>query len=282
MNKPLKTEIYTSNHRLKSSFIEVYNFYIHSLLKYKKFMWANFLKNFKASYEQSFLRFFWKLTLPLVPVGVYVILQMIGVLKGSTNMPKVLYVVIGMTFWQLFTSSLQAVISSPIKDSAMLKKMNLPFILFYISNLGEVIFDFLIRIGLVVILFFILGVDFNFWWLALPFMSIPFIVSALALGIFISFFSVFFGDIKNIVDIVVRYGLFASGVIFPLPASLSFSFYLKLNPLYIYIENLRSLVVFGSISDFGPFWIANSVVFIFCLFVLKKLYSIEARLREYL
>jgi lipopolysaccharide transport system permease protein len=273
---------YTSSYRLDAGYCEVFKFYTKSILKYKQFVWANFVKNFRASYEQSFLRIVWKVILPLVPVSVYVALQFAGVLRGTTEMPKVLYVVVGMTYWQLFSSSLVAVMNAPQRDSAMLKKMSLPFVLFYISNVGEVVFDYLIRTLLIWCLLLYLGTGFQVSWLVLPLLFIPFVLFATGVGIFLSFFSIFFGDVKNIVDIFIRYGLFVSGVIFPIPYTTGFGSILLYNPVYVLIDSLRNYLVLGSLTNFNIVLGIFALIVLLIVFVLKRLYSLEPRLREFL
>src|SRR5688572_27430079 len=120
MNKP---SVYYSNlYRNNPGFREVYSYYMNAFTQYKKFMWVSFLTNFKASYRQSFLGIIWKIILPLVPVVVYVILQLLGLLRQNSSMAPALYVVIGMTFWQLFASSILTIMASSTKDRAVLKK----------------------------------------------------------------------------------------------------------------------------------------------------------------
>jgi len=274
--------IYTKDYRLNASYLEVFHFYVQSLKKYHKFIRVNFQKNFKASYQQSFLRILWKIILPLVPVSVYVVLQELGLLKGNAEMPRVIYVVIGMTFWQLFSASLSSAMNAPEKEKAMLKKINIPFILFYLSALGTVIFDYLVRVVLIWALLIIFKTPFSLIWFTLPFLFIPLALLGSTLGIFISFFSVFVGDIKNIVDICLRYGLFASGVLFPLPSTGMLVQILNYNPVYIFLDNLRQLIVFSEFSSLKYFSIAFIGLLVATIVIFKKLYTLESRLREFL
>lgn len=282
MSTELKSVTYTSDYRLKASWIKVFSYYFNSIIKYRQFIWVNFLKYFKASYQQSFLRIAWKVILPLVPVSVYVILQQFGMLRGSSDIPKVIYVVVGMTFWQLFSSSLTLAMNAPSREKAMLKKINMPFILFNISAMGDVIFDYIIRVILIWILLPNFDVTFSYTWLLLPFMLIPFILLGFGLGVFFSFFSIYFSDIKNIIEIGIRYGLFASGVIFPIPDAGLITDILKLNPIFILIDNLRHALVFSELLSTTNVLI-TILSFLFFLFItLKKQYSLEPRLREFL
>lgn len=282
MESNLKKVIYTSDYRLKASWSEAFTYFYLSIVKYRQFIWANFLKYFKASYQQSFLKISWKIILPLVPVSVYVLLQQMGLLRGSSDMPKVIYVVVGMTFWQLFSSSLTLAMNAPSKEKAMLKKINMPFILFNISAMGDVVFDYIIRVILIWILLSIFGVSFSYTWVLLPLMLIPFVLIGFSLGIFLSFFSIYFSDIKNIVEIGIRYGLFGSGVIFPVPNAGIITDVLRLNPIFILIDNLRNALVFTEFINLTHVLITLVSFFVFLLFTLKKQYILEPRLREFL
>ncbi len=273
---------YTKDYRLKVSYLKAYEFYLHAIIKYKQFIFVNFLKYFKASYEQSFLRITWKIILPLVPVSVYVILQEFGLLRSNSIMPSVLYVVIGMAFWQLFSSAITVTMNTPSKEKAVLKKVTIPLILFYISSLGEVFFDYLIRVVLIWVLLFYLKLEFSLTWLLLPIFCLPLALLGAVIGIFCSFFVIFFNDVRNIVDIFLKYGLFVCGVLFPLPGSGLFHTFFSYNPIYIYIENLRQLIVFSTFNDVEHFLYTTLGLIVALIFVLKKLYSLEPRMREYL
>jgi len=278
-----KPSIYYSNHyRNNPSFREVYSYYMNAFTQYKKFMWVSFLTNFKASYRQSFFGIIWKIILPLVPVVVYVVLQLLGLLRQNSSMPSALYVVIGMTFWQLFASSILTIMSSSIKDRAVLKKNKLPFILFYISSLGETVFEYFIRLFLILVLLIYYNVDFSVSWLTLPLLCVPIILLGTGLGILLSFFNVFFSDIRNFVDILLRYGIFISGVIFPLSFGGTFTKILSWNPMYILLDNFRDFLVFGHIVNTNHLLVTFALIFVLLFFSFKKLYSLEHVLREYL
>lgn len=273
---------YESTYRLKTSYAEVFKFYLFSILKYRNFIWVNFLKHFKASFRQSYFSLAWKVIIPLVPVSVYVVMQFFGILKGNSQMPFALSVVVGMTFWQLFSSAVTVTMNAPDQEKAMLKKINIPFLLFYISSLGAVIFDYLIRLMLIWALLIAYQIPFTISWILLPLSMLPILFFGAAVGIFISFFSIFFHDIRILVDIVLRYGLFISGVLFPITGTGKIAFILGFNPMLILIDNLRSFLVFCQMIDVFYFSWTLVFIFSFMLFTLKKLYSLEPRLREFL
>jgi lipopolysaccharide transport system permease protein len=276
------TVTYSANYRLRATYLEVFSYYVVACKKYKKFIWVNFLKHFKASFQKSLMRKVWMIVIPLVPVSVYVGLQQFGLLRGTSDMPKVIYVVVGMTFWQIFSNSLLLSMSAPSKEKAMLQKINMPFFLFNVSAMGTVIFDFLVRILLIFGLLVGFNVEFSFSWLLLPLMIIPLVSLGFSLGIFLSFFSIYFDDIKNVTDICIRYGLFASGVIFPLPKEGVVSNVLHANPVFILLDNLRNLLVFSEFSNLSHFLLIIILSILFLIFILRKLYILEPRMREYL
>lgn len=273
---------YDRTYRLNASLSHVCRFYFSAVLNYRVFIWANFLKYFKATHRQSYFQLLWKILLPLIPVSVYLVMQLLGFLKSSKEMPAALFVIIGMTFWQLFSSSLSLTMNAPDKERALLKKVNLPFLLFYISSLGEVIFDYLIRLFLIWALLIYYKVPFSFNWILLPFFLIPFLLFGAGLGIFLSFFSIFYKDVKNLAELFLRYGLFASGVLFPITGEGEWVSILQMNPLLILIDNFRSLLVFSSFSNTNHLSLTSAFIVLFILYTFKKLYSLEPRLREFL
>ncbi len=277
-----ETVMYSPNYRLGATYVEVFRFYFYALKKYKQFIWINFLKHFKASYQKSFLRVLWMILMPLIPVSVYIMLQQFGLLRGASETPKVIYVVVGMTFWQLFSNSLQYSMTAAAKEKAMLKKINMPFVLFHIAAMGRVIFDYLVRIVLIWVLLLGFDVSFNINWLLLPLMLVPLMMLGFTVGMFLSLFSVYFNDVENLTNIFIRYGLFASGVIFPVPKVGLLADILNMNPIFILLDNMRSLLVFSEFTNLNYFMLTIVLSVFMLIYTLKKLYVLESRMREYL
>ena len=81
----------------------------------RELAWRLFLRDISAKYRQSILGVFWAFFPPIVAGLVFIILQSKKVVNfGETDIPYPVFVLVGMTLWQLFVESLNAPLSAVI------------------------------------------------------------------------------------------------------------------------------------------------------------------------
>jgi ABC-type polysaccharide/polyol phosphate export permease len=277
--QPQAEVVYTNRYNLDMSFKKAYIDMFEDIYRFRALIWQYIRRDFVASYRGTFLGFIWKLILPLVPISVYIFLQLLGIFTTATGMNKALYVACGMTFWSLWAESLSVTLDCLSRQSSMIKKMKVPLIIVYITSIGQILFDTLTRMALVIALLIIYGQTFHWTWIALPVIALPCLVFGFALGVLLSFFAVFTKDVKNVVSIIIRYGLFASAVIFALPMDNPIVERVALcNPMFHLVDGTRNLLVTGTLT-YPVYWTFCSIVGVaLCLLALKKASSMEERL----
>jgi ABC-type polysaccharide/polyol phosphate export permease len=270
--------IYTPDYALDRSFTQCLKIHKESLLTYRHYLWQNFKKDFVGSTRGSLFGVAWKFVLPVVPSSVYILLQSIGVFAKAEGMPKAMYVICGMTFYQFFADCVNNAVGKLVGgERNLITKVKLPLLVVYLSGLGQIFFDTAVRCGLIMIL--AIYYKYNlFYLLSMPLTLIPLLLLALSGGIFLSFYNVYYGDIANVVGIVLRYGLFASGVIFPLPTTRALGKVLSFSPIYQLVENGRSLIVTGATSHTTLYVVLVAVGLVAFLYVLKVMSVVENRI----
>jgi lipopolysaccharide transport system permease protein len=216
--------------------------------------------------------------MPLVPMSVYVLLHVLGVFRSWTGMPRVLYVVAGMSFWTLWSDIVSVSVARLNNEVEMVKRLRAPLIVIYLTGVGQVLFDTMVRLALLVTLLVCFGAGFGWQWLMLPVLLLPLFAFGLGLGILLSFFAVFTRDVNNAVAIVLRYGVFLSGVIFPLPAMGTIGKVVQLNPMFHMVDGARSLVVNGYMPNVWAYCLCAAISVCICIFALNKSYSMHQRL----
>jgi lipopolysaccharide transport system permease protein len=86
------------------------------------------------------------------------------------------------------------------------------------------------------------------------------------LGLTLAIFNLAYRDIGKLTPVILQYGLLLSSVLFPL-TNISLIAKISLyNPFYIFIESLRSLIIFGTIPHLNSllaFCGASVVIFVF-------------------
>ena len=270
--------VYSNRYNLNVGFRQAYSRLFHEAYHFRTLIWQYIRRDFVASYRGTMLGFLWRVILPLVPVSVYILLYLAGVFSRGVGMPRTLYVVIGMTLWLLWTNSLSVTMNRFSAEANLLKRVKLPMIVVYLTGLGPILFDLMLHLALMVVLLLAFRIPFQWTWLLLPVLMVPIFLFGTGLGILLSFFAVFLKDLKNIVTVATRYGLFASCVIFPLPKTGKAGIVLVLNPMYHLIENTRQLVVNGRMDGWHGYLAVVVLGVLICLYAVKKIVTMEDRL----
>ena len=129
------------------------------LLASRELAWRLFVRDISAKYRQSMLGYVWAFLPPVVATLTFSLLNRSGVLAtGETGIPYPAYVMIGTLLWQVFADAINSPIKTVTASKAMLAKINLPREAILLSGVLEVLFNFLIRLVLLVILFICYGI----------------------------------------------------------------------------------------------------------------------------
>lgn len=269
---------YNPQYRIKDGWHRAAKAIINAVKKYRLFIWQTITRDIAAPYKQSFMRVLWLFVNPVVPVFVYVLMQWVGVLKKSDTMPALAFVSIGLTYWQLFAQMLTCALNAPEKHSVFIQKAGVPLIVSYLASIGPALYEYTVRLALVYVILVALGLDFNIYWLLASLLGVPIAIIGFAIGIFASFFAIFSKDVVNGINMLLRYGVFTVGAIFPIPAKYIELSIFKLNPVFQLIAIPRDLVVLGKTSEINLYFLFTAVSLILLLWVFKKAHNIEKTL----
>lgn len=250
-----------------------------ALHKYRNLIHRQVLHDLFAPIRQTYLGLLWRILNPLIPMSLYIALHYAGIFRSPSHIPHVLYVTIGFCLWGAFSTSFLTSTRLLETQASILTKVRIPFIVSYVSAQGDTLFDLFLRTLVVFGVALSLG-DINVAILCtlLPLLAFPLVVLGIALGIFTSMFNVYVKDVKNVALIAVNYGVYISGVIFPLPNLWWVEPFRLWNPIYSYLEASRGLIVMGELSL--PLLLLPYTVLLFAAFATFRLYAVESHLIE--
>lgn len=226
--------------------------------------------------------FIWNLILPVVPLGFYIILSLFSVFPSFEGMSRFLFVSIGVTAWLLF-SGLIIVPMQSMRDAIKSQETTKLSVLSQIAvKLSGLCFDTVVR---VVFIFMVLSIvradeiDFSFLFFPIVLISM---ICCFGVGTFLGILNLAIGDLSRVVAIVLQYGIFVSGIIFPISKINVLATFSSFNPLYQAVDALRNLVVFGEMVFNMAFWVhllLGLALTAWGLFALTKLqHNLKGRL----
>lgn len=269
MSNIIKT--YEPDNSLKKGYLSIFKEIFDEIRKNRWLTYQMFKRDFFAMYKQSFFGVFWALIIPLVSVGTFIILNQSGIFTfGDIEVPYPIYAVLGMAFWQLFSTGLIASSNSLVKAGSMVVKINFSKKSLVIASSGQSIISFLIQFVLVGILFACYKIVPNIAILLTPITLIPIILLMLGLGFILSLLNGVFRDIGNALSMLITFLMFLTPVLYSKPTGGILASITRYNLLYYLVSAPRELILMGKISEWKGFIVSSIVsiiIFIICLII---------------
>ncbi|MDJ0508413.1 MAG: ABC transporter permease [Crocosphaera sp.] len=263
-NQPLPVVIYQPESRLRHP-IQLVQEMWYGLLSSRDLAWQLFQKNIQSQYRQSILGIIWIFIPPILAAIGLTFLRKTGVLNlGETPIPYPVYVAFSMTLWQTFTQTLNSTMGAAKSAKSMLKKLNVPPEAFVISQLTQILFNFIVQ--LIPIVFFFIWYKVSVTWTIIlaPVAFIHLVMLATGVGLILGPFSCLYGDIKRGIGFLIRGLLFATPVIYPEPREGIAAMIVQINPITPLLVTTRELATTGEITNGFGFWIASAIAIILC------------------
>jgi lipopolysaccharide transport system permease protein len=179
----------------------------------------------------------------------------VGGEESKTMFAVVLFV--GMIVHGLFAEVLNRAPTLVLSNVNYVKKVVFPLEVLPVVIIGAALFHAIISIGVLLAAFAIIK-GYLYWTAVLfPLVLLPFIIFILGLAWMLASLGVFLRDLGQTIGIITTVLLFLSPVFYPssaLPAE--YKKWLLINPLTFFIEESRSVLIWGSIPNWTGWCIA--------------------------
>ena len=279
VRKSQQIHIIRPDSRMRESILSAIRHLINEIWNYRSHIRIIFKGRFRAAYSGTGLGIFWNYALPLVPLTVYWFLSVLRVFPNFEGVDGATFITFGVTLWFLFAGCIQIpmqVVQSRNKESM---KTNFPLSASIVSEFARLLFDTMVRIILVSIII----VSTQSWptaqGLMLPFMLLPALFLFTGIGVMLGILNVIYNDVSRVVNIILQYGIFVSGVIFPLYDIGILSAFNAINPFAVFIDASRSIVFQGVINNLQNYLVVSCLAFIFFAVSIRIFFVMEYRVR---
>jgi len=232
-------------------FLERFSFVImlKDLKKYSEYLKYSSKVQLRLETAGTFLGYLWLILEPLAFMLIYTFV--VNVIF-KTNKPFYhLFVLIGIIVWQFTSKSILGGASSISKSKQIIDQVGFrKFILPTVTLLVQ-FYRFLISITVFLILTIISG--FPITWRFLEFIPITFVLGIFVYGMVLicSHVGVYLLDLKNILDIVLRFMFYLTPVMWLYEnLKLSWIIILKLNPISYIIQSYRDVFLYGNSPNY--------------------------------
>lgn len=233
-------------------------------------------RDIRVKYKQSIMGLMWAVLMPIIIVmaGVLVKYAFAMLSKEPFTLNDVATVSVKAVPWAFFVASIRFATSSLIQNPNLVMKIYFPKAIFPIASVFSQLFDFLIASAILAIILVIAQIGVNPYLFWVPILIAVLILMAAGLGILLSAASLFFRDVKYIVEVFLTFAIFFTPVFYEVEMFGRWSTYMMLNPVAPILEGLNTCIIHHQPPQIA--WVLYSVLvslitLVFSLRMFKKL-----------
>ncbi len=234
-------------------------------------------RDFQERYVGTGLGQFWYILSPLIMIFIYTVIfsdfmkMKLDIIDNTYAYS--IYLVPGLLAWTSFSTTITRLNSSFFDKASLIKKINIPMYVFYLSIFLTEFFIFLISFLLAIGFLIIVGHEINFvFLLLLPIMFLQMILS-FSLGVIFSLFSPFFKDIREFIPIFLQLWFWMTPIIYMREMiENKYPFLLTYNPFYYFSSIYQDIFLFSKVPNIYKVLVIATMSFLF-LFIAMYLYK---------
>ena len=273
MERPLKEKVYSPGSQLIVS-RGLLREMLTDLMASKELAWRLLVRNISAQYRQSIFGYVWAFIPPLFTTLIWVFLNSQKILDvGNPGMPYPLFVLTGTVLWQTFVDALNSPLKLVTESKGMLAKINFPREALILTGIGEVMFNFAIRVTLLVIILAWYRISPPITLILVPVGVLSLGLLGLMFGLLLVPLGVLYQDVGRSMAVFTQAWFFLTPVIYPVPQSSWAATLVGLNPVTPLLTTTREWLISGNKADLSGFVLVTCTTLIM-LFVGWVIYRV--------
>ncbi|MCF6331017.1 MAG: ABC transporter permease [Sulfurimonas sp.] len=239
------------------------------------------VRDFKERYVGTGLGQLWYIISPIVMIFIYTVIfsdfmKMKLDIVDSTYAYSI-YIVPGLLAWLSFSKTLSRLSTLIAEKSNLIKKINVPMYVFYLSIIITefTLFVLSISFGIIFLILIDYTINFTFLWM-IPVMILQ-TIFVFSIGIILSLFVPFFKDLKEAIPIVIQLWFWMTPIIYMKEMIADkYPLILVYNPFYYYVRIYQDIFLFAkapSFSDLLTIFLLSFISLFIAGFLYKKMIS---------
>ncbi|HEV2329066.1 MAG TPA: ABC transporter permease [Verrucomicrobiae bacterium] len=240
---------------------------LRELYKYRELFYTLTCRDIKVRYKQSVMGFLWALLMPTLIVGAGVIIRYGFAFASGKHLENadIAAVAVKSVPWAFLVSSIRFSCISLTANTTLVTKIYFPKEIFPLAAVAACLFDFTVASGALVIFLLVLKVGWSVYLLWLPTLLLAMLLLAVGISMIVSAASLFFRDVKYIVEAVLTFAIFFTPVFYDVQMFGKKGKWLLINPAAPILQGISDCVGRHQCPDVS--WIAYSMVFAVVTFV---------------
>ena len=241
------------------------------LWAYRELLYFLTWRDVKVRYKQTVLGATWAILQPMLLMLIFnfFFARLAGISSGTVPYPLFAYA--GLLPWTFFANAIANSGNSLVGSTNLITKVYFPRMIIPAAAVGAGLVDFAIAFVLLVGLMVYYRVSLNLSIVVLPILIVLTALLALGVGLLMSALTVKYRDVRYALPFVVQCWMFASPVIYPVPAK--WHWLLSINPMTGIIEGFRA-ALFGQQVNWSTLGLSAALTFailVFATFVFSRM-----------
>lgn len=244
---------------------------LRELYKYRELLLMIAVRDIKVRYKQSLMGVLWAILMPVLIVcaGILVRYAYAIAAQRPLDLADVVSVATKSVPWAFLVASIRFSCQSLIVNPNLVTKVYFPKEIFPIAAVFSQLFDLVIAGAVLLILLFIVKVSFSLQILLMVPLLTILILLAVGIGLLVSAGSLFYRDVKYIVEAFLTFAIFFTPVFYEVAMLGPRGRWLLLNPAAPLLEGFSSIV-----RGQSPNWNWVIYSFAFSLIMVLMAYSL--------
>jgi lipopolysaccharide transport system permease protein len=233
-----------------------------AILRYHELVALLVARDLKVRYKRSVLGMLWTMLNPLLQMAVYTLVFSTVLRVGVPRFP--LFLLAGLLPWTLISVSATASAHALLNNQGLIRKVAAPQAVYPLAIVGSKLVDMVLSWVPLAVIATVLGTSPTTAWLFLFPATVITTMFAAGLALLFSSLTVFFRDIRHLIDILFQVWFYLTPILYPyerladldapvLRTALAF------NPAAPIIRMFQSAVYEGRMPDVATFTIATAV-----------------------
>lgn len=229
--------------------------------EYRELLYFLVWRDVKVRYKQTFIGAAWAIFQPAMTMAIFTVVFGNLAKVPSDGLPYSVFAYTALVPWTYFSQALSRCGAGLVSNANLITKVYFPRLIIPIADVITPAVDFLFAFVLLLGMIAWFGIAPTWGLLAVPLFLLMAMVTALAVGLWLSPLNVRYRDVGHTIPFVLQFWMFASPVVYPVslvpePWRLIYS----LNPMVGVIEGFRWGLLGKENPDFLPILVSVAAV----------------------
>jgi lipopolysaccharide transport system permease protein len=218
--------------------------HLRELYRYRELLYTIAYRDIKIRYKQSIMGILWAILMPVLIVLSGIVVRVAYAVASGKPLATsdIASVAVKSLPWAFLVSSIRFGCNSLTNNTSLVIKIYFPKEIFPLAAVLACFFDFLVACGALVLFLFVVRIGWSVYLLWTPLLLLLMLLLTTGVGMIVSAASLFFRDVKYIVEVFLTFGIFFTPVFYDMRMLGNKGKWLLLNPVAPILDGLGNCV----------------------------------------